>query len=89
MRYVAQAVRARSEWVHYLRDEISDLVVSYDLARHPVAAFVEHWEKRLAAMEGKAMIVTISHSGIYIDQHARPRRFHLGFSLADEYANAR
>ena len=89
MRYVIQAVPARSEWVQYLRDEIPDLVVSHDLAHDPVAPSVEHWEKRRAAMEGKAIIVTMSHCGICIDQHARPRRFHLGFSLGDEYANAR
>ena len=78
MRYVVQAVRARSEWVQCLRDEIPDLVVSYDLAHDPVAAFVEHWEKRRAAMEGKAMVVTMSPCGICIDQHAGPA----GFTLA-------
>ena len=77
MRYDEQAIPARPEWVQYLRDEIPGLVVSYDIARHPVAAFVEHWEKRRAAMEGKAMVATMSHCGICIDHHAKPAGFTL------------
>jgi type I restriction enzyme, R subunit len=56
----AKADAAGEEVVDQIRVPLEALVGAPERVQRFAAFIVEHWEKRLAAMEGKAMIVTMS-----------------------------
>ena len=58
--YVANADRRGEGTEDSIRIPLEALVGAQERIEHLAAFIVEHWEKRRAAMEGKAMVVTMS-----------------------------
>ncbi|MFQ3789537.1 type I restriction endonuclease subunit R [Halomonas sp. A29] len=58
--YVAGADRGGDEAENRIRVPLESLVGAQERIERLAAFIVEHWEKRRAAMEGKAMVVTMS-----------------------------